>query len=116
MNKINRGRYESYMKSNTRFLHEVYASHSREKDEAFNDCMATMHAYNGSRPRIISANRWRFTFGFLYRDEETNDPMMMYIGTHRPEYWGAPVDQMLVPINLKDEIDAHEFEQFCGKA
>lgn len=99
MNKTNQYRLDGYLESETRFLHECYGRCSEAKEKAFKDCMAWMWAYHGARPRIITASRYRFTFGFLYLNETTGDPMMMYIGSHKDD--DSDVEQMLVPINLK---------------
>jgi hypothetical protein len=69
--------YESYKRSSTTTLREVYGSYSSAKAKAYEYCRNLMAEKNGHGFRIISANGWMFTAGFMF--EEDGKQMFMYI-------------------------------------
>ena len=69
--------YEDYKRSNLTSLRDVYSSWSHAKENAYRYCRELMHEKNGHDFRIISANGWMFTAGFMF--EEDGKQMFMYI-------------------------------------
>lgn len=76
MAKANIQKYES---STARTLKDVYKSFSEAKRYAYDYCVELMKQYNGFNFRIISANTFIFTVGFLFADPETGVVKFMYI-------------------------------------
>lgn len=69
--------YESYKRSSAITLRDVYGSWSKAKENAYEYCRNLMAEKNGHGFRIISANGWMFTAGFMF--EEDGKQMFMYI-------------------------------------
>ena len=69
--------YEAYQRSTAYELHHVYGSYSSAKAQAWKYCRELMNKKNGYGLKVISANGWMFTAGFLF--EEDGKEMFMYI-------------------------------------
>lgn len=78
MNQRQKGIVESYKKATADTLREVYGSWSNDKENAYKKCKALCSEMNGERFRIISANGWKFTAGFMFKDEN-GKANLMYI-------------------------------------
>lgn len=57
--------FRSYQMSEARLLRDVYTTWSDEKQKAFNHCFDVYNQYNGTQYRIIGANTFSFSFGFI---------------------------------------------------
>ena len=57
--------YRSYQLSSNTSLWDVYSSWSKEKQEAFEYCKKLCADYDGKGLKIVSANGWMFTCGFM---------------------------------------------------
>ena len=60
-------------------LRSAYGRYSKDKADAWDYCMKLCSEKNGEGLKVISANSWRFTAGFVYPDAETGELMFMYI-------------------------------------
>ena len=69
--------YESYKRSSNTSLYDVYGRCSSAKLQAYECCRELIAKKNGHSFRIISANAYMFTAGFLF--EEDGKKMFMYI-------------------------------------
>ena len=78
MNQRQKAIVESYKKSTTDNLREVYGRWSNKKESAYKHCKELMKEKNGNNFRIISANGWMFTAGFEFKNEKGED-CLMYI-------------------------------------
>ena len=70
--------YEIYKQSEIRTLREAYGSYSKDKDNAMTDCRVLCRELGGSDLKIITYNRYVFTAGFEFTNEE-GKKMFMYI-------------------------------------
>lgn len=70
--------YESYNRATATNLYEVYGTHSRAKDEAYNYCRRLQYEMGGHDGRICSANTFQFTYAFQYEDAD-GDTCFCYI-------------------------------------
>ena len=57
--------YQRYVRSESRLLRDVYTSWSDEKQKAFNYCFEVYNKLDGRNYRIIGANTYSFSFGFI---------------------------------------------------
>lgn len=62
--------YKSYQASTDTKLRDVYKTWSNKKEEAFENCVKKMTELGGHGLKIVSANGWAFSVGFLYGDPE----------------------------------------------
>lgn len=69
--------YEVYKRSTSYGLYDVYDSYSADKGRAWKYCEELMQKFNGTGLKVISANGWMFTAGFMF--EEDGKTMFMYI-------------------------------------
>ena len=76
-NKQMREAYQRYVKSESRLLRDVYTSWSDEKQKAFNKCFEVYNKLDGRNYRIIGANTFSFSFGFIC--EIDNKKAFVYI-------------------------------------
>lgn len=77
MTKANKSHYEAYLRSSATSLTDVYGKCSSAKVKAWDYCRDLMVKKNGYDLRIISANGYMFTAGFMF--EEDGHLMFMYI-------------------------------------
>ena len=75
MKKNLESQYRTYLKSTATELNHVYGRYSSAKESAMNYCKNRMNELNGYGMRILSANTFQFTVGFLYTDETTGKKM-----------------------------------------
>lgn len=56
-------------------LQAVYATHSFDKEYALNRCKSLQYELDGHNGSILSANGWKFTYGFFFEetDHETGE-------------------------------------------
>ena len=76
MNQRQQAIVNSYNKATASELREVYSSWSNDKEKAYKNCKKLCSEMNGERFRIISANGWKFTAGFLYKDTDGKTNLM----------------------------------------
>lgn len=76
MTKKAQSRIESYRKATATSLRDVYTSWSDDKEKAYRRCIQMKVDMNGYDFRIISANGWKFSCGFLYRDGDGIEHLM----------------------------------------
>ena len=77
--KIVRGAYAGYRNSSLGDnLYSCYERPSQAKWDAMDDCKALMRELNGHDMRIISYNKFMFTCGFKFTDEN-GLPSFIYI-------------------------------------
>ena len=63
--------YIAYQNTAATCLDDVYGRYSWEKANAFRYCLDLMEKYDGYGMRIISANTFRFSAGFIgYHEDE----------------------------------------------
>ena len=67
--------YQQYLRSTASELWEVYGTWSAEKGRAMEWCKEKMYHQGGHGLRILSANTWQFTVGWIYTDAETGKEM-----------------------------------------
>lgn len=73
--------YDAYQRSFNYELYDVYGRCSSAKMKAWDYCKELMYKFNGYGLKIISANGYQFTAGFMF--EEDGKTMFMYISkTH----------------------------------
>ena len=73
--------YDAYQRSTSYELYDVYGRCSSAKMKAWDYCKELMYKFNGYGLKIISANGYQFTAGFMF--EEDGKTMFMYISkTH----------------------------------
>lgn len=77
MTKRNKGIIEAYRRSTDYGLYDVYSSFSSAKAKAWEYCKNLMAINNGRGLKVISANGFMFTAGFLF--EENGVEYLMYI-------------------------------------
>jgi hypothetical protein len=70
--------YEVYNRSGMYSLDDAYGSYSKDKRDAWHYCERLMDEYSGYGLKVISANGWMFTAGFMFCGEE-GQLMFMYI-------------------------------------
>ena len=66
----------AYRKATATTLRDVYSSWSDDKEKAYRRCIQMKVDMNGYDFRIISANTWQFSCGFLYRDGDGVEHLM----------------------------------------
>ena len=76
MTKRERTAYTNYTRSTARTLRDVYSTYSRAKESAFDYCRALCYEHGGHDLRIISANTFTFTAGFVFTAEDGRDAFM----------------------------------------
>jgi hypothetical protein len=69
--------YDAYKRSTARQLRDVYGTYSQAKDKAWDDCINLLLDYGGYDLKVITANGWMFTAGFMFEDD--GKTMFMYI-------------------------------------
>jgi hypothetical protein len=69
--------YDAYQRSTSYELYDVYGRCSSAKMKAWDYCKELMYKFNGYGLKIISANGYQFTAGFMF--EEDGKEMFMYI-------------------------------------
>jgi hypothetical protein len=69
--------YDAYKRSSAYGLYDVYDSYSADKGRAWKYCEELMQKFNGYGLKVITANGWQFTAGFMF--EEDGKTMFMYI-------------------------------------
>lgn len=69
--------YDAYKRSTSYELYDVYGSYSAAKARAGEYCKDLMNQFNGRGLKVISANGFQFTAGFMF--EEDGKTMFMYI-------------------------------------
>lgn len=69
--------YEAYKRSTARSLEDVYGRYSKAKDDAWTYCINLLLDLGGYDLKVISANGYQFTAGFMF--EENDKLMFMYI-------------------------------------
>lgn len=72
--------YDAYQNSTSYSLRDKYGSYSKEKEDAWKYCENLMAQFDGWGLKVISANGWMFTAGFMF--EEDGKTMFMYISKH----------------------------------
>jgi hypothetical protein len=73
--------YDAYRRSAMYSLYDAYGTHSLAKEEAWRYCKELMKEHNGYGLKVITANGYQFTAGFMF--EEDGKEMFMYISkTH----------------------------------
>ena len=77
MTKRNKGIIEAYRRSINYGLYDVYSSFSKAKADAWQYCKELMAKKQGRALKIIGANGWQFTAGFLYQEDGVD--YLMYI-------------------------------------
>jgi len=60
-------------------LRSAYGQYSREKADAWEYCQDLCRKKNGEGLKVIHANSWKFTAGFVYPHQDTGELMFMYI-------------------------------------
>lgn len=78
MNQRQKAIVDSYNKATASEMREVYMSWSNDKEKAYKNCKKLCSEMNGERFRIISANGWKFTAGFMFKNKK-GEPCLMYI-------------------------------------
>lgn len=78
MNKRQADIVRRYNRSDMTELYQAYGSASKEKWEAWRRCIAHKLSHNGDDLRIIGANRYQFSAGCKYTDEQGNK-CLLYI-------------------------------------
>lgn len=73
--------YEVYKRSTASSLNDVYGTYSAEKGRAWKYCEELMREYDGHSLKVISANGWMFSAGFMFEFE--GKQMFMYITPSR---------------------------------
>ena len=64
--------FERFLKSEMVDIYDAYERPSREKVRIFLQCkLMCAQANNGHRPRIVTRNKFMFTFGYIFTREET---------------------------------------------
>lgn len=71
------GHYEMYLRSSHTSLRDAYGSYSRAKEDAWEYCKELMNKKNGYGLKVITANSFMFTAGFLFVEDGTEK--FMYI-------------------------------------
>ena len=71
MTKKQNKMYSAIINSDYIFLDDVYSSFSKEKENAYKDCVNDMEHLRGFNFRITSFNSFLFSCGFFYRDDES---------------------------------------------
>lgn len=69
--------YDAYQRSTSYELYDVYGRYSSAKAKAWDYCKELMYKFNGYGLKVISANGYQFTAGFMF--EEDGKTMFMYI-------------------------------------
>ena len=69
--------YDAYQRSTSYELYDVYGTYSAAKAKAWDYCKELMYKFNGYGLKVISANGYQFTAGFMF--EEDGKTMFMYI-------------------------------------
>ena len=69
--------YDAYLRSTSYELYDVYGRCSSVKMKAWDYCKELMYKFSGYGLKIISANGYQFTAGFMF--EEDGKEMFMYI-------------------------------------
>ena len=69
--------YDAYKRSSSYELYDVYGSYSAAKARAWDQCKELMKDHDGYGLKIVSANGYQFTAGFMF--EEDGKEMFMYI-------------------------------------
>lgn len=69
--------YDAYNRSTHYELYDVYGRYSAAKAKAWDYCKELMYKFNGYGLKVISANGYQFTAGFMF--EEDGKTMFMYI-------------------------------------
>ena len=75
MKKNLKGQYEQYKATTASEIHEVYGRWSQAKENAMQWCKNKMYEQGGYGLRILSANTYQFTVGWIYTDKETGKEM-----------------------------------------
>lgn len=70
---------DTYNRSNSYDLYDVYGTFSRAKVNAWNYCRRICYENNGSGLKVINHNTFIFTAGFTFTDPETGVIKFMYI-------------------------------------
>lgn len=83
MKKNLSGYYQQWKRSSNTELWQVYGRYSTAKANAMDWCKNKMKNMGGHDMRIISANGWRFTVGWLY---EENGKKMFNVETSSNSY------------------------------
>lgn len=69
--------YDAYKNSTAYELYDVYGRYSAAKAKAWDYCKELMYQFNGYGLKVIHANGYQFTAGFMF--EEDGKTMFMYI-------------------------------------
>lgn len=77
MNKQDEAIVRSYNRSSKSNLWDCYDSFSSKKRSAWEYCENLMYKHNGYGLKVISANGWMFTAGFMFEEDGKN--YLMYI-------------------------------------
>lgn len=72
--------YDAYQRSTSYELYDVYGRYSAAKAKAWDYCKELMYQFSGYGLKIISANGYMFTAGFMF--EEDGKTMFMYISKY----------------------------------
>lgn len=75
MEKNLSGQYEQYKRATATELHDVYGRWSYQKEQAMMWCKNKMYKMGGHDLRVLSANTFQFTVGWVYTDEDTGKEM-----------------------------------------
>ena len=86
MNKRQTQIFESWVESNVTDLEMVYRTFSLSKYWAFKACLAWKDTINGYCGKIISFNKFMFTYGFLSEDSQ-NHLYFNYMTPTKKERW-----------------------------
>ena len=78
MNQRQASIVERYNRSDKDELYQVYGSASSKKWEAWRRCLALKSSHNATDLRIIGANRYQFSVGCKFTDDEGNK-CLLYI-------------------------------------
>ena len=70
MNKEQERMWNAYCDAKATQLHEVYTKFSREKYNAFHDCIKEKVSREGYDGRITAANSWQFSYAFRYKKDD----------------------------------------------
>lgn len=86
MNKRQKNIYQAWYESNALELRDVYGAYSDAKYWAFQACKAWKDTLSGYMGRIITFNKFQFTYGFL-TDSCNGDVYFNYMTAHKKERW-----------------------------
>ena len=71
--------YKEWERSEDYALDSAYGSYSVNKEQAWSHCQEKQAELNGYRLKVITHNRFIFTAGFEYYDEEEGTVKFYYI-------------------------------------